>query len=128
MAAWSVGGCEQCSGGEGVCVVDAPALTTVWSWLDDVNDSAFAGHSDWRLPTSGGFAGSTGEPSELDSLADARFVSGVNPALEPSSLQAWSASTTPGGPPFLAAAKVIFPSQQIVEQGKETAVQLRAIR
>lgn len=51
-----------------------------------------------------GGAGTTGEPSEFDSLADARYVSGVHPTLEPSAIESWSASTTPGGPPFIAAA------------------------
>jgi hypothetical protein len=49
--AYWTSGCEQCSGGDGTCVVAAPSITTVWDWLDQLRTTAFAGHSDWRLPT-----------------------------------------------------------------------------
>lgn len=43
-------GCDICSAGEGVCIVDSPGVT-VWQWLVALNDAAFAGYRDWRVPT-----------------------------------------------------------------------------
>jgi len=55
-AAHSSGGQEGCSTcPNGVCVVNplvTGALTTVWDWINQVNASNFAGHNDWRVPTS----------------------------------------------------------------------------
>jgi hypothetical protein len=31
--------------------VPAPAITTVWDWLSQVNAANYAGHDDWRLPS-----------------------------------------------------------------------------
>ncbi len=42
-------GCDECTGGDGVCNVAAPGVT-IWQWLDDLNSSSFAGHDDWRIP------------------------------------------------------------------------------
>jgi hypothetical protein len=45
MAAWGTG-CQQCTGGDGVCDVDPRAegaVTTVWSWLSGLNAANFAG-------------------------------------------------------------------------------------
>jgi len=44
-------GCAVCTPAQGACVVGAPAITTVWKWLVDLNAVAFAGHSDWRMPS-----------------------------------------------------------------------------
>jgi hypothetical protein len=52
-AAYWGDGCEQCVGGEGTCTV-APAITTAWDWLSQVNMANYAGHSDWRLPSESG--------------------------------------------------------------------------
>lgn len=40
-------GCATCGGGEGTC----DATETAWTWLVAMNDTNFAGHNDWRLPT-----------------------------------------------------------------------------
>jgi len=67
-------GCGECGVGEGTCDVDPsgfPADTTIWDWLNQLNAAGFAGHSDWRLPTSAGCCGvPTSEPAELESLLD----------------------------------------------------------
>ncbi|MGH7786295.1 MAG: DUF1566 domain-containing protein [Candidatus Binatia bacterium] len=42
-------GCDTCT--QGACTVSSLAVTTTWQWLVDLNSGAFAGHSDWRLPT-----------------------------------------------------------------------------
>jgi len=43
----------------------------VWDFINQLNAAGFAGHSDWRLPTSAG-AGlfPTGQPAELESIVD----------------------------------------------------------
>jgi hypothetical protein len=42
-------GCGTCADGAGECVDAAP---TVWCWVAQLNADVFAGHRDWRLPTS----------------------------------------------------------------------------
>jgi hypothetical protein len=67
-------GCGECGVGEGTCDVDAfatGAITTIWDWVNGVNATGYAGHSDWRLATSAGCCGfPTGEPAELESIVD----------------------------------------------------------
>ncbi len=57
---------EQCS----VCPEGIPCntgtyggLDTIWSWLKGINGAAYAGHSDWRLPTTGELMTILAEPS-----------------------------------------------------------------
>jgi hypothetical protein len=60
-------GCALCPGATGPCVVDPfseGALTTVWEWVANLNMIAFAGHSDWRIPT----VAREGEPAELETI------------------------------------------------------------
>lgn len=98
---WS-GGCEQCVGGEGTCTIMAPGITTAWDWLDQLNGSGYAGHSDWRLPTSGEnlpALAPSGQSPELESLSDPRFVGpGIHPVFQPSSSAYLSATQEPGDP------------------------------
>ena len=47
-------GCEQCGAGEGTCILEPGAATTVWDWLSQVNAANYAGHNDWRLPSESG--------------------------------------------------------------------------
>ncbi|MFI5364072.1 MAG: DUF1566 domain-containing protein [Candidatus Binatia bacterium] len=61
-------GCAQC-GGTVTC--NTSGYTTIWQWLNQLNVSNFAGHSDWRLPTSAGGRGyPTGQAAELESIVD----------------------------------------------------------
>jgi hypothetical protein len=72
-------GCDICGPGEGTCDVavnpigggPGGAITTIWEWITQVNASGFAGHADWRLPTSAGDSGfSSGEAPEAESILD----------------------------------------------------------
>ena len=62
-------GCIECDGGDldlttnpngtGPCVMPpgdlvGPVISTVWTWLLQLNASNFAGHNDWRLPSEDG--------------------------------------------------------------------------
>ncbi len=60
-------GCEVCDEGAGEGTCNASTVDSLWRWLYDLNDAAFAGFSDWRLPT----------PDELYSLVD--FVDAAQP-------------------------------------------------
>jgi sugar lactone lactonase YvrE len=42
-------GCARCPG-TALCQ-PINGLTTVWQWLNELNDTNFAGHNDWRIPT-----------------------------------------------------------------------------
>jgi hypothetical protein len=46
-------GCTVCGKDEGPCVLGPPGtdVSTVWAWLAQLNATKFAGHRDWRLPT-----------------------------------------------------------------------------
>jgi hypothetical protein len=45
-------GCAICPGGQTCNVTDGQATAnTIFSYVDGLNDSTFAGHSDWRVPT-----------------------------------------------------------------------------
>lgn len=62
-------GCAECGDTDGVCIVDPTrqgAITTVWDWLNQVNETSFAGHTDWRLATVCG----GGTAAELELIAD----------------------------------------------------------
>src|SRR5688572_24660651 len=76
--AGAVNGCGMCSLADGTCDVQAisgpgvVAITTVWDWLNQLNAATFAGHGDWRLPTTAGTVSiPTGLPAELESIRDA---------------------------------------------------------
>lgn len=44
-------GCDECTGGDGTCTINAPAITTVWDWVAELNAASVAGYDDWRVPT-----------------------------------------------------------------------------
>jgi hypothetical protein len=46
------------------------APTTMWAWINGLNDANFAGHGDWRIPTMDPSADPTGQAPELESLYD----------------------------------------------------------
>jgi hypothetical protein len=39
-------GCDECTGGDGVC----SAVRTAWTLAADLNTAVFAGETDWRVP------------------------------------------------------------------------------
>jgi hypothetical protein len=61
--------------------------------LRQLNDAAFAGHSDWRLPTSAG-EGDTGNDPELESILAATGTPRIDPIFGPTATRDyWSSST-----------------------------------
>lgn len=108
-ALWASGGCNQCPAGEGTCAVSAfsavfGATTTIWDFVGQLNDAAFAGHADWRLPTTAGSTlQPTGEPAEIESLVDPTAGAcggGSGPCIAPvfgptADLFYWASSTDP---------------------------------
>jgi hypothetical protein len=92
-------GCGECGVGEGTCDV-ALSITTVWDWVNQVNAASYAGHTDWRLPTSAGCCGfPTGEAGELESIVylGAPGCGGGSPCIDSifgPTLTTWSASTS----------------------------------
>jgi hypothetical protein len=99
-------GCAECGVGEGTCEPQGVAVTTVWDWLVQLNASSFAGHDDWRLPTSAGldfedpFDPAPREPAELESIVDpTQGICGggagpcIDPIFGPTGLSYWSATT-----------------------------------
>jgi len=85
---------------------DGGAQTLFLDVLNDVaagGTSCFAGHCDWRLPSSGGDSlFPTGEPAELESIVDCSSgATCIDAAFGPdSSLSYWSSSTVPNFPLF----------------------------
>jgi hypothetical protein len=76
-------GCSLCT--TGTCRVDVfgiGAKTTVWDWLNQVNDYGLAGHSDWRLAKEWGF---NSGPKELESilLMPEPCTTGPLPCIDP---------------------------------------------
>jgi hypothetical protein len=99
-------GCTECGVGEGTCDVDAlgfgDAITTIWDWVNQVNAASFAGHTDWRLPTSGGSVSfPTGEPAELESIVTLGSGPTIAPIFGPTLDGVFmSASTSSSDPGF----------------------------
>ena len=57
-------GCKQCPG-----PCDTSGRITIWQWLNQLNESNFAGHNDWRIPTVAEDGGTT----ELESILLANY-------------------------------------------------------
>lgn len=102
-------GCEVCSWNDGVCLVDARgrgSMTTIWSWLNRINDAAFGGHRDWRIPTSPGYPDfpRTDDAPELETFIGQCkhapvMLACVSPVAGPIPYWwTWSGSTMANGP------------------------------
>lgn len=107
-------GCEQCVGAEGTCTVAAPAITTVWDWLTQVNAAHYAGHTDWRLPSQSGcdtcytgpptYSCTSCAPHELETILLSSYPScPTNPCIAPvfgptQSNGYWSSATRVSNP------------------------------
>jgi hypothetical protein len=51
-------GCEECT--TGPCQLDPShhgAVTTIWDWLNQLNQQGLAGYNDWRIPSIGSDGG-----------------------------------------------------------------------
>jgi len=80
-------GCLHCVNDEFyrwyVTAVDG-SQESIWDWLDDLNASNFAGHSDWRIPN----------VRELHSIVHYGFSSpSLDPVFGPSAVAYWSSTT-----------------------------------
>lgn len=73
-------------------------------FIDALNGASFAGHSDWRLPKSGGSVFfPTSEPTEFESILLAPFLCGTSPCIAAifgptATSDYWSATTYAGSP------------------------------
>jgi len=87
--------CDECGAGTGTCELESPfALGTVWEWLAQINASSFAGHDDWRLPTTHGVPGESipGDEPELESIGDIAHgvcSGGVGACIDPTFGPTW---------------------------------------
>jgi hypothetical protein len=83
-------GCAQCS--SGTCNVDPKgqgAATTIWEWLVALNNTSFAGHNDWRIPT----VGQDGGTAQLETILSATYPNcTTNPCVSP----VFNTGCTPG--------------------------------
>ena len=96
--------------------------------------TGFAGHADWRLPTSGGCCGfPTGQPPELESIVDtSRPGCGtgtpcIDPIFDPTApSDSWSSSTCACSANV--AWRVFFGNATVSDIGKTEFVYVRAMR
>jgi hypothetical protein len=103
-------------------------------FLKQLNDAAFAGHTDWRLPTiAGPDPGSTGSDPELESILLAPFpCGGASPCIDTRALGPtaayiyWSASDQATGSEL--AWYIPFQSGGWGANGKNTYGHVRAVR
>jgi len=104
--AYASNGSVSCTGAE-VCP-DPHSVNNLYTWstgapwafngtastvfLKQLNDAAFAGHTDWRLPMSAGVAPyPTGSNAELESILTALYPS-IDPVFDPTAVYYWSSS------------------------------------
>lgn len=75
---------------------ELPNGTVFTDYIDGLNDRTYAGHRDWRLPTSAGSdEAPTEETAEVESLANCRFTPCIDPLFGPVPLTGsyWTQST-----------------------------------
>jgi hypothetical protein len=130
-------GCEQCGGGEGTCTQFA-GITTIWHWLEQVNLESFAGHVDWRLPTSAGSPQApTDEAPELESIVEPGYLEGwcggvpgpacIDPIFGPTDeFLYWTGSSRPPG--SVAFAVAFFRNEVRTVDKTTRANSVRAVR
>ena len=92
---------------------------SIWDWLDDLNASNFAGHSDWRIPN----------VRELHSIVHYGFSSpALDPVFGPSAVAYWSSTTRGGVSGFNDAAFVDFDAGEVRFDFKLSGNAVRAVR
>jgi hypothetical protein len=129
-------GCDECTGGEGVCTVMGTTGLTAWGLAAQLNLVSFAGHTDWRLP----------KRRELESIVDLDTTSipATNVAFHGASCGLtcgdvtsaacsctqsnfyWSASSLAPGPPY--AWFVYFSFGYVYGDAKTNGYYVRAVR
>ncbi len=76
-------------------------FTSNGSWISTVNTENFAGHSDWRVPTSAGKGSSaTGQPAELESIVVPSNNPAIDPIFGPTAPDSYWSSCTEAGYPY----------------------------
>jgi len=131
-------GCAECTGGDGTCTVNVPAITTLWDWVAQLNATSFAGYTDWRAP---GLRELLAIVDYLDTTFPAVNVAfqgascGVactdNTSAACSCTQSdnyWSASTYVPGEAFINAWGVGFDDGDVYADGKIGTLYVRAVR
>lgn len=99
------------------------------NWIADVNGEAFAGHTDWRLPKSGGItAFPTGDTAELESIVETGHGGPtINTIFGPTASNFyWSSSTYSVGPS--SAWGVTFFNGDVIGASKIDVNYVRAVR
>jgi len=96
-----------------------------------LNTAGFAGHTDWRLPTSAGCCGfPTGQPAELESIVDATGCPTGSPCINaivgPTAASFYWSSSTGAGPLF--AWSVDFSFGVVSSDSKDGLLFVRAVR
>jgi hypothetical protein len=66
--------------------------TLATAYLTNLNDAAYAGHSDWRLPTSAGNGAQPVQPAELESILDCSYTPCIHPLFGPGQIGYWSST------------------------------------
>jgi hypothetical protein len=135
-------GCTQC-GGTATCNTIIGS-TTVWDWLNDINASRFAGHSDWQIPT----IARDGGTMQLETIIDTSVAgcgSGapcVAPAFNTGCMAGctatscscteaeryWSSTAIVGNLPFPSAWGVFLFTGEVTGIDKASAFFVRAVR
>ena len=68
------------------------------AYLANLNGSAYAGHSDWRLPSSAGNGAEPRQPAEIESILDCSYTPCLHPLFGPARIGYWSSSIDLGDP------------------------------
>jgi hypothetical protein len=99
--------------------IEDGSQTSIWDWLDALNASNFAGHSDWRIPN----------VRELHSIVHYGFSSpSLDPVFGPSAVAYWSSTTRSGVSGFNDAAFVDFGAGEVRFEFKLSGNAIRAVR
>jgi hypothetical protein len=133
-------GCAMCTAEQGTCNADPDGLgvlSTIWDWLVQLNAAAFAGHTDWRVPT----------VAEMESLVD--YVApppGIDSAFDGPSCAPtctdvtsaacsctqpdpyWTATSDANGPPLAWVTDFLFDRTTPVAKSGLNVVYVRAVR
>jgi len=115
-------GCLRCVNDESYrwsIGIEDGAQKSIWDWLDDLNASNFAGHSDWRIPN----------VRELHSIVHYGLSSpSLDPVFGPSAVSYWSSTTRGGVSGFNDAAYVDFEAGEVRFEFKLSGNAVRAVR
>ncbi len=122
-------GCAQCGMADGTCST-AGGFATVWDWVNQLNTTSFAGHADWRLPTTG--AGGAAELESILALALGACGGGsgacIDPLFGPTVANIYWSATTVAGFPQAAYAPSFLNGNALNSALKSNTPWVRAVR